>query len=72
MGSLALPLIPDPVTEAADRLQRGPAEGPVDLVTQGADVDVHDLGIAVKGEVPDVLDARSRASSSASENGFAR
>jgi hypothetical protein len=34
IGSLVLPLIPDPVTEAADRLQRGPAEGPVDLVTQ--------------------------------------
>src|SRR5215831_3094601 len=58
IGSLVQQLIADPVAEAADGLQRRTAEGPVDLVAQGADVDVHDPGIALEGEVPDVLDER--------------
>src|SRR5215471_17596296 len=56
IGSLVQQLIADPVAEAADGLQRRPAERPVDLVAQAADVDVDDLGIALEGEVPDVLD----------------
>src|SRR5215467_9921120 len=57
IGSLVQQLIADPVAEAADGLQRRPAERPVDLVALAADVDVDDLGIALEGEVPDVLDA---------------
>src|SRR5215471_11908285 len=59
IGSLAHSLITDPVTQAPHGLQRGLPEGTVDLVSQRADVDVHDPGVAVEGEVPDVLDQRA-------------
>src|SRR5215831_2628083 len=59
IGSLAQRVISYPVTQAPDRLERGPLEGTVDLVSQRADVDVDNPGVAVEGEVPDVLDQRS-------------
>src|SRR5262245_17898477 len=54
--SLVLRFIPGPVAGAVEGLQRGPAERPVDLVGQRADVDVRDPGGAAKGEGPAVLD----------------
>src|SRR5690349_15266977 len=59
IGSLAQRVISYPVTQAPHRLQRGPPEGTVDLAAERADVDVDDPGIAIEGEVPDVLDQRS-------------
>src|SRR5215469_16808645 len=59
IGSRAQRVISYPVTQAPHRLQRGPFEGTVDLAPERADVDVDDPGIAVEGEVPDVLDQRS-------------
>src|SRR5215831_5175787 len=58
IGSLAQRVISYPVTQAPYRLQRSPLEGTVDLVSERADVDVDDPGIAVEGEVPHVLDQR--------------
>src|SRR5262249_35967773 len=59
IGSVAQRVISYPVTQAPHRLQGGPVEGTVDLVPERADIDVDDPGIAVEGEVPDVLDQRS-------------
>src|SRR5262249_4195253 len=58
IGSLAQRIISYPVAQATYRLQRGPPEGTVDLAAQRADVDVDDPGVAVIGEVPNVLDQR--------------
>src|SRR5215472_2753612 len=59
IGSRAQRIILDPVTHAPHCLQAGPTEGPVDLLPQRSDVDVHDPGITVEGEVPYVLDKRA-------------
>src|SRR5690349_19216157 len=58
IGSWCQRVISYPVTQAPHCLQRGPLERAVDLVAQCADVDVDDPGVAVEGEVPDVLNQR--------------
>src|SRR5512132_2525975 len=45
-----------PVAAAADRLDGGPPERPVELVAQVAHVDLDDVGVALELVVPDVLD----------------
>src|SRR6266480_446369 len=59
IGSGAQRVISDPVTQAPHRLQRGPLERAIDLAPERADVDVDDPGIAVEGEVPDVVNQGS-------------
>src|SRR5215471_148306 len=59
IGSRAQRVISYPVTQAPYRLQRGPLERAVDLAPERKDVDVDDPGIALEGEVPDVLDQGS-------------
>src|SRR5262245_50940583 len=50
-----------PVAGAAHGLDRVAVEGPVDLVADVPHVDVDDVGRAVVGEVPDVVDDRRAA-----------
>src|SRR5512133_3571441 len=45
-----------PVAAAADRLDGGPPERPVELVAQVAHVDLDDVGVALELVVPDVLE----------------
>src|SRR5215467_9267879 len=59
IGSRAQRIILEPVTKAPHCFQARPPEWPVDLLPQRSDVDVHDPGITVEGEVPDVLDQRA-------------
>src|SRR5215467_9549525 len=59
IGSRAQRIILEPVTKAPHCFQARPPEWPVDLLPQRSDVDVHDPGITVEGEVPDVLEQRA-------------
>src|ERR671932_240050 len=48
--------IRDPVSGAADGLDRGAIERPIDLRAHVADMDVDDVGVVIERPVPDVLD----------------
>src|SRR5690348_3828135 len=61
----------EPVPDAAHRLERMAAEGPIDLLAQVADVDVDDVRVALEGDVPgrvQKLDARERLARPAHED----
>src|SRR5687768_17071423 len=49
-------LLSQSVAASPDCLDRVTAERPVDLLAQVADVDIHDVRVALVREVPDVLD----------------
>src|SRR5437588_12104474 len=54
--SRRLMIVPKSVARASDRLQGPAPEGPIDLLPQVADIDLHDVRIALEREVPDVID----------------
>src|ERR671918_238143 len=54
-------VLAQPVPSAPYGLDRLPAEGPVDLLPQVPHVHVHNVGVAVVGEVPHVLDQPASA-----------
>src|SRR5215813_10216641 len=56
IGRLSQRVIPDPVANPSDGLERGPAEWPVNLLPQRADIDIDDARITLEGEIPHVLD----------------
>src|SRR5215475_9146197 len=56
IGRLAQRVISDPVADAADSLNRGPAERAVNLIAQRANVDLEDPGIPVGRVIPHLLD----------------
>src|SRR2546423_1779519 len=49
-------IVPEPIAESPDRLQRAASKGAVDLLAQIPDVDVDNVRIALVGHVPRVLD----------------
>src|SRR5436190_15746762 len=48
-------VLPEPVADAADRLERRAPERPVDLLAEVAHVDLDDVPVALEREVPCVL-----------------
>src|SRR5690348_17188200 len=56
IGRREVGIISDAVSHTADRLERVATEGSIDLGSQIANVDIHDVRVALEGEVPDVLD----------------
>src|SRR2546429_8407088 len=51
-------LVPQSVPGPSNSLERLSPKGPVDLVSQIADVDLHDVGLGIEREVPHVFDER--------------
>src|SRR5262249_31363427 len=56
IGRLSQRVIPDPVANPSDGLERGTAEWPVNLLPQRANIDVDDARVTFECEVPHVLD----------------
>src|SRR5689334_17656070 len=49
-------LVPQPVADAANGLEGGAPEGPIDFVPEVADIDVDNVRVAIECEVPHMLE----------------